>query len=431
MKDGVRTIAITGANGYIGSRLCRAAIAANWNVLALGRRPISGKDVTFAPYDFARAVEVDLLKGVDALVHLAADTRSANPDPLVEVAACRNLIQVCTAANVRLIFVSSQTARADSPTGYGRLKWQLERLVLEARGLVVRPGMVYGGPEAGLFGSLCGLVRVLPVLPALFMTAPIVQPTHVDDLANALLAAASLDPQLLSDHPYEIADRDSISFTQFLKAIARCRVRKVRLFVPFPTVVVRLVAGLAFRLTRNSKIDPLRLESLLGLQPMNCSASNAALQFHPRRIGEGMHPTGSNRRRRVTQEGRSLLTYLCGETPSAGMVARYVRAVERFDDGNALEINALVHLRPSMLALVEGPRIGGRDQRIGSRIDLAFQIAEASTLTRRFLSLRTVAWPMAVLYLAGHVFREAATIPLRSIIGPLLHSAATRDRKRR
>jgi NADH dehydrogenase len=431
MKDGVRTIAVTGANGYIGNRLCRAAIAANWNVLALGRRQTSGRGVTFAPYDFARPVKVDTLKGVDALVHLAADTRSANPDPLVEVAACRDLIEACRVANVRLIFVSSQTARADSPTGYGRLKWQLERLVLEAKGLVVRPGMVYGGPEAGLFGSLCGLVRGLPVLPAFFMTAPIVQPIHVDDLANALLTAASPDFQPLRDHPYEIADPDPVSFTQFLKAIAHCRVRKPRLFVPVPTGAVRLVAALAFRLTQNSRIDPMRLDSLLGLQTMNCLTSNAALQFHPRRIEQGMHPTGSNRRRQVIREGRSLLTYLCDETPYIGMVARYVRAVERFDDGNALQINTLVHLRPSMLALIEGPRLGGRDERMGCRIDLAFQIAEASTLTRRFLSLRTVAWPIAVLYLAGHVFREAAAIALRSILGPLLHSATTRDRKRR
>lgn len=63
MKDGVRTIAVTGANGYIGSRLCRAAIAANWNVVALGRRQSSGRGVTFAPYDFARPVKVDTLKG--------------------------------------------------------------------------------------------------------------------------------------------------------------------------------------------------------------------------------------------------------------------------------------------------------------------------------------------------------------------------------
>jgi len=429
MKDGVRTIAVTGANGYIGSRLCRAAIAANWDVLALGRRQTSGRGVTFAPYDLARPVRGDTLKGVDALVHLAADTRSADPDALVEVAACRDLIEACRAADVRLIFVSSQTARADSPTGYGRLKWQLERLVLEAKGLVLRPGMVYGGPEAGLFGSLCGLVRGLPVLPAFFMPAPIVQPTHVDDLATALLMAASLDSQFLSDRPYEIADPDPISFAQFLKAIARCRVRKARLFVPVPTLVARLVAGLAFRLTRNSRIDPMRLDSLFGLQPMNCSASNRALQFQPRRIVGGMHPTGSSRRRLLIREGRSLLTYLCGEPPRRGMVARYVRAVELFDDGKALQINAFVHLRPSMLAFVEGPRIGGRDERIGSRIDLAFQIAEASTLTRRFLSLRTVAWPMAVLYLVGHAFREAAAIPLRSILGPLLHSATTRDRK--
>lgn len=429
MTTGIRTIAVTGANGYIGTRLCRAAIAANWNVLAFGRTQNSWTGVTFAPYDLAHRVEPDMLKGVDALVHLAADTRRADPDEIVEIEACRALIEACRAADVRLIFVSSQTARPDAPTGYGRLKWRLEQLVLEGKGIVIRPGIVYGGQEAGLFGSLCQLVRRAPILPGLFMKTPMVQPTHVDDLVTALLTAASLQARLLRDQPYEIADPTPISFTRFLKAIARHRVKRTRLFLPFPTVVLGLAAGLAFRLTQGSKMDPKRLSSLLLLRNMDCLTSNAALHFHPRRIEEGMHPTGSNRRRRLVREGRSLLTYLCGEPPNHGMIARYVRAVERLDGGEALRVNGLVYVRPFILALIEGPRFGGRDERMGSRIDLAFQIGESSTSTRRFLWLGTRAWPIAMLYVTGHVSREAALIVLRSILGPLLHSAATRDQE--
>jgi len=51
----------------------------------------------------------------------------------------------------------------DAPTSYGKTKWEIEQLVLAARGYVVRPGQVYGGESNGLFGELIKFAKKSPI----------------------------------------------------------------------------------------------------------------------------------------------------------------------------------------------------------------------------------------------------------------------------
>jgi hypothetical protein len=197
--------------------------------------------------------------------------------------------------------------------------------------------------------------------------------------------------------------------------------------VPIPSAVVALLLHAAFRITGNASIHPARIMSLLNLRLMDTACSNTALGFSPRRVADGMHPSGSSRRRNLIREGFSLFTYLTGSKPSRALVVRYMRAIEQFDGGEALRLRSIIHTRPSLLSLIEGPRLGGRDTRLGRRIDIAFQIAEASVFTKRFLLTRAVAWPLAALQLATYAGCEISAAALRSLFGPFLHPRADRD----
>ncbi len=159
-------IVIVGATGYIGQRLIRAALKAGHEVLALSRRPVSKPGVTWYPFDLSDTYPLSALPDFDIIYHLAAETRHPQGAEQIELASARRLIDASGAVAADFVFVSSQTARVDAPTAYGRIKWEIERLTLAAGGWVVRPGQVYGGPERGLFGELCKLVRRLPFLPA-------------------------------------------------------------------------------------------------------------------------------------------------------------------------------------------------------------------------------------------------------------------------
>ena len=78
------TIAITGANGFIGQRLTRHFSDQGWHIKALVRNPNKGQDgelnklpgVTFAQYDLFNSFDTQLLNNCNAIIHAAYVTHT-------------------------------------------------------------------------------------------------------------------------------------------------------------------------------------------------------------------------------------------------------------------------------------------------------------------------------------------------------------------
>ncbi|QEZ66453.1 SDR family oxidoreductase [Pseudomonas protegens] len=138
-------IAITGATGYIGRRLVRAARLAGHEILALSRRPMAEPGVTWQAFDLADNLPLSLPEDIAVVFHLAVKTQHDFGESSVEQDAAQRLIEAAAVVGAGVVFVSSQAACADAPTAYGRIKWQIEGKTLAAGGWVVRPGQVYGG----------------------------------------------------------------------------------------------------------------------------------------------------------------------------------------------------------------------------------------------------------------------------------------------
>src|SRR5659263_7433 len=183
-------IVVTGATGYIGDRFIKQAHSSGYDIVALCRRYPELHGCDWIPYDLASNQAPVLPMDTDVVLHLATSkSPNGQQNSAQDILAAALLITSTQNAGAKLVFVSSQTARPDAPTAYGRTKWRIEQLVLAAGGCVVRPGQVYGGKPRGLFGELLNTVRHLPILPA-FLPAPKVQPIHVDDLSLGLLRIA-------------------------------------------------------------------------------------------------------------------------------------------------------------------------------------------------------------------------------------------------
>ena len=378
---------ITGANGYIGQRLVRLAALQGHQMITASRRPGTGPlaALDWLPFDLGQADCFLLPAGIDVLVHLAAVTApNGDPDGEIQLKAAQALLAQCGAAGSRMLFVSSQTARQDAPTSYGRTKWQIEQHVLAAGGWVVRPGQVFGATPAGLFGVLRTLVAKLPCLPA-FLPAPRIQPIHVDDLAQGMLtlAAGSVPSGI-----YHLAAAEPVSFTRFLGAIAQHRLRRRRLSLPVPVIAVRLAGVLlGARLQQALGLD--RLESLFALAAVDAAPDLQRLQLRLRTLEEGMHPSGHDRRRRLLLEGRALLGYLLAAQPAAGLVRRYVRAIEQVRDGQPLPLPAWLARHSSVMALWDRCGATGRHgTELAWRLQAATALSEASVQgAARFLGL--------------------------------------------
>jgi NADH dehydrogenase len=324
--DAALHVVVTGASGYLGGRVLRRLDAAGVTWTALSRRAPSSSGGGHVPFCFGEPLGALPIPRFDAVIHLAATTGAEPADAEAELAAVRSLLELSTAAGARFVFASSQTASPDAPTGYGRLKWEIEELVAASNGVNARIGLVYGGPEKGLFGTLCAFTRRSPLLPA-FIPDAAVQPIHVDDVARALVALA-LSPAPLPP-ACELASPEPVRFSRFLRILARRRVRRLRVLVPVPRVLLRAGASLLAALLGAVPAPLRRIDSLFRLPPLPSAAAHlSSLGVELRSLEDGMGRSGSPRRT-VAAEGRAILRHLVGAPPPGILVRRYVRALER------------------------------------------------------------------------------------------------------
>ena len=380
-------IVVTGATGYIGIRLVNICGAHGHQIVAASRRQLAKRAYLHLPFDLSAADTMALPIETNAVVHLAANTLAAGCiSEEQEFLAARALISASQKISAKFIFVSSQTARPDAPTAYGRTKWRIEQEVLSAGGWVVRPGQVYGGELRGLFGILVKTVQQLPILPA-FVPAPMVQPIHVDDLAEGLLRI--VERADLPSGIFCLGAPEPVPFSKFLDEIAKSRLRCWRGFLPVPVVVIN---ALAFVLgeTLRTQLGLERLRSLFDLPAMETASDLEQLALTLRPLRSGMHPSGNNRRRYLLREGRALLTYILKEPPGNAVLRRYIRAIERLRDGQALDLPQAFLGCPILLSLLDGA--AWTDKTVGIeftwRLDAATMLAEATPSgAYRFLGL--------------------------------------------
>ncbi len=392
-------LVVTGATGYIGSRLCAVAVSRGVRVTALSRRKPALTEAPWQRFDLHSDEPLSLPPDATALIHLAATT-TPDFDVAREVAAVHRLVRACQNTGVRLIFVSSQTASPTAATAYGRSKWRIEQDVRAAGGCVVRPGQVYGGAAEGLFGSLIGMVKKLPVLPA-FLPAPKVQPVHVDDLCQALLDLAARDA--LHGACLQVAQAEPVSFTAFLKAIAKHRLNVRRLWLPVPSLPIVMAARLMGS-SLAAKTGLARLSSLFSLPAMDTRPSLETLGLVLREFPKGMRGAASPQTRALLREGYALLKYCLRAAPPAWLCRRYARAVMALHGGSALDWPWAAYRCPARIAFVDVPASARNpdDIALRQRIAIAIAVAEASPQGyRRFNRAEVDSNPLSVLVRVG------------------------------
>ncbi len=420
---------ITGATGYIGSRLTPLAIERGYDVVMASRFQKDLSRASWLQFDLASGEVIGIPAGTDVVLHLAANTAVCDAmDEHNEVATAQNLIKAAYKAHAKFIFVSSQTARIDAPTTYSRIKWRIEQEVLAVGGWVVRPGQVYGGELRGLYGTLVRAVQKLPLLPS-FIPSPLVQPIHVDDLAEGLLRIAERGD--LRSGVYCLASSVPIPFSIFLAKIAKSRLRSRRVFVPVPVAVINLIAVLLGEIWR-ARLGLNRLRSLFNLPVMTTETDLCRIGLSLRPLAAGLHPSGSDRRRRLFLEGKALLAYVLKEQPSNSLLRRYVRAIECLRGGREFGLFGAFLRYPSLLSLLDN---GSRaDDTVKGefvwRVDAATMLAEATpTGAGRFLGSRQRYERLASIFsiacaLAGEAFWRLARI----FVSPMLRVRTARSK---
>lgn len=300
-------LAVTGASGFCGGAVARAALAAGAEVVGLSRRPTSVPGVAHRPWD--AAVDAPDLRGVDAVIHVAATVSDPPPGAdesahmAVNVDGGRRLLDA--AGDRPVVWVSSASVydpRVDRrrvtethPTGgghlnaYGRTKAAGDALALDAGASVVRPRAVYGPGDTHLLPRLRRAVRAgRVVVPGPDVLLSI---THVDSLAGACLAALDWPPAA-----YNIADPTPVSRDTMLCAVLGAvlgrHVTPLRLPLPMVEAAARVACASARVTGREPLLTPYAVDLLASSVVLDVTRAREA-GWHPTdRIGDYVRALG-------------------------------------------------------------------------------------------------------------------------------------------
>lgn len=241
-----KTLAITGATGFVGSTLRRLAVAQGFDVRALTRRPqpdAPGLTWVAGALDNPESLSA-LVAGADAVLHVAGVVNAPDRAGFERgnVAGTQAMVAAAQAAGVpRFIHVSSLAARAPDLSIYGWSKAEAEKQVAES-GLdwvMVRPPWVYGPGDMDTLDMFrmakSGFVLVPP--------EGAVSLIHAADLSRLLLALTT--PGTASGTILEVDDNAPAGWTNrsIAKAIAQAVGRRA-LVLSTPRTVLRLGAKL-------------------------------------------------------------------------------------------------------------------------------------------------------------------------------------------
>jgi nucleoside-diphosphate-sugar epimerase len=264
-------ILITGASGFIGSRLVEHFHRKGWTVIAAMRGTPSqfGDGVLYYHWDLAGIPQPDMLSGVDYLVHCAyMKYDSSSESDKINIEGTRNLLDLARKSGVRRnIFLSSMSAGADALSHYGKQKFMIEKFFSSKADTVIRPGLVLG--NGGLFSEMSKFIREKRIVPLIDGGRQPLQTVYIDDLV------AAVDSALEKELPgtFTVAETLPVPYREFYRALAEMLKVKAKL-IPVPSWLVS--AGISVLGGLGMKI-PVSKENLRGLKNLKFSDSSSDL----------------------------------------------------------------------------------------------------------------------------------------------------------
>jgi nucleoside-diphosphate-sugar epimerase len=234
----VLRVAVTGATGFIGRALAIRLSAAGIEHSAV----------------MSRAGETVLLKGVDAVVHLAgiAHRRSTASDLLrhANVEFAEQVGLAAARAGIPMVFVSSAKVHGDHAAtallesaaiqprdDYARSKARAEALLRAIPGLgltILRPPLVYGpGVRANFLALMTAIARGLPLPLASIQNGRSL--VHVGNLCDAITAC--VQSPVARGKTFFVTDGAPVSTPALCVAIGEALGRPARLFPVAPALL--------------------------------------------------------------------------------------------------------------------------------------------------------------------------------------------------
>jgi nucleoside-diphosphate-sugar epimerase len=305
---------VTGANGFIGYKLCEKVLNTGWHVRGTVR-PSTYRNNLPSGVDVVPIEEIGpltdwskVMSGVDTVVHLAARVQVINDIAAdvsdaygsVNVAGTERLARMVAACGIRrFIYLStvkvngegkpSPYTEKDNPTPidpYGISKWESEKRlheIIKHTGLevvILRPPLVYGpGVKANFLRLLNVVERGIPLPLANINNDNSL--IYLENLLDAIVTCVN-HPKA-AGQTFLVSDGEDVSTPELIRRINSALGRPARLF-PFPPVMLKM-AGI---ITGKS----VAIDRLLGSLTVDCSKIRRELDWQaPFSMEQGLGET--------------------------------------------------------------------------------------------------------------------------------------------
>lgn len=289
---------VTGANGYVGSALCRALCDHQISFVGSVREKTAQSQIKIGNLTGATKWS-DALSGCDVIIHLAARVhvmKDKVSDPIAayretNVAATMNLARQAVELGVRrFVFVSSVKVNGEvtkdqsftphdipmpiDPYGQSKLEAELALKELSHKtGLelvIIRPPLVYGPNVRANFLRLMRLVKSGMPLPfgAVHNRRSMVALDNLTDL----LIVCSRHPEA-AGQTFMVSDDNDVSVSELIRMIASA-MGKRSLLIPLPSSILTGAASIlgksevANRLIGSLQVDISHTKATLGWKPI-------------------------------------------------------------------------------------------------------------------------------------------------------------------
>jgi len=275
---------ITGVHGFIGSHLARYLSGQGFSVYGSSRaeniRPdMQGVLAGYRRLSLGEPFDAAVFAGQDVLIYGAHALAGKEPGK-TNIDGTRAWFSAAKDQGVKKqVFLTSYSAKPGSASGYGAVKYELEKFFAGEGQVVARPGLVLG--RAGMFGRMMRMVRRYPVIPLLAggdYRLPIIS---IDALCRAIEKTLQADLPL----EYNLFQENPVTMRELLLEVkrqtgSRCLFLNIPSFIPLSALKLIEALHLPF---------PIKSESIVALkenQSISLPSSLPALGIRDKCLAE-------------------------------------------------------------------------------------------------------------------------------------------------
>lgn len=236
-------IFLTGANGFLGSRILAELVEANVSVRCISRKSISNsKNVEWIKLDLLESnIPDDLLKGCSHVIHCAGVIKGIKENlNKINYISTKRLLRLSHKESVKkFIFISSiDVLLFDSE--FAKSKRLAENAIIKSNvdWVIIRPSQIFGLNDNNNFALLNKLIQKIPIILLPSGGKFKWEPVYVDDLAIYIVNLILNNN--ISNEKINVVGPEILSFYDIICQLEKFN-RVKRLKIPFSSFVITLL----------------------------------------------------------------------------------------------------------------------------------------------------------------------------------------------